>query len=300
MFNKVFYCIKTALSNTIANIGLNAAAISTIAITFIIFISFVVIVANIGALKTQLTEQVQIIAYLQNPITPAAVEKTKQAIQSLPEVASVHFVAKDEALRQLRDMLQGQDGILEGLRENPLSSLFEVRLKPHLLTDEQIAATVQKLKKIETIVDIEYGRAWLERFNAIFELVKLCGFLLAGLLFLFSLIVVSNTIKLLMYHRRDEIEIMRLVGATNGFIKLPFCIEGMLQGTLGAGVGLAVLYLIAVALKSPIITALRLLVGNYQVIALNPMSCMIILAAGAALGLAGSLFAVSALEELKT
>lgn len=300
LMNKLLYCIKTAFRNISAHIMMNAVATSTIAVTFVVFISFILLLANISFVKTTITDRVQIIAYVRNTAPAEAVAKTHHLIESIPQVQSVQYISREEALRQLRDMLQGQDGILEGLRDNPLSASFEISLKPEMRDDTGIAAVVNALKKIETIDDVEYGRAWLERFATLFESLKIAGLVLAGLLFLFSLLIVSNTIKLLIYHRRDEIEILKLIGATNAFIKLPFCIEGMIQGSVGAAIALGVVYGAALVCKKPLGDLSFVYLGASRFIFLDPLSCIGLVMLGAGLGLAGSLFAVSALEEIHT
>lgn len=297
--NKLIYCVKTAFRNIAANLLLNAVAASTIAITFIIFVSFVLFTANLAALQTTLSSQGHIIAYLKDAVAPADRDRTRSMIASIPGVHAVRFVSREEALALLRGMLQGQDGIIEGLKENPLSDSFEIRLADDRSGAEGLAAAVAALEKIETIADVEYGRAWIDRFAALFDIIRICGFMLAGLLFLFSLIIVANTIKLLIYHRRDEIEIMKLVGATGAFIKLPLCLEGIMQGFAGAAAALIFIYVAAFALKEPVIQFARVYLGSHQFFFLDPLSCGAVLALGAGLGLAGSLFAVGALEEMQ-
>ncbi|MCX8044943.1 MAG: ABC transporter permease [Desulfobacterota bacterium] len=281
-----------------ANFGLNVLAISTIALTFIICITFVVVLTNAAALKTLWAERIQMIVYLKRTATPSDVERARRLIESLPEVRSLHFVSRDDALQQFRMMLQGQDSILEGLNENPLGHSFELRLSPDIKDDEQMAAVAATLKKIDAVDDVEYGRAWIERFSALFDILKITGIVLAGLLFLFSLLIVNNTLKLLLTSRRDEIEIMKLVGATTAFIKTPLCIEGMLQGIIGVAIAILVVSLAGLAVREPLQHLMALYAGMHRLIFLDPLSCCAFLALGAGLGLAGSLCAVGGLEEI--
>ena len=300
MLNKILYCFITAFQSLKKNILLNIITSITIAITFIIFVSFLLIVMNLSIFKKNWVDQLQIILYFKDNITAAVIDKTKEYVASHEEVDSVIFVSKDKALNMLRASLKGQDGILEGLTENPLPSSLEIRLKKDFLTVDGVEQFIKKIEKNEHLKDIEYGQKWLERFIAFFEILKILGFVLGGFLFLFTLFIISNTIKLLVYNRRDEIEIMKLVGATNRFIKLPFCIEGVIQGLIGASVALVFVFLSVNLLMRGFISSLHFYLGTGNFVFLDSSLTAFILFLGAVLGLAGSLLSLNSLEELQS
>ena len=132
-----------------------------------------------------------------------------------------------------------------------------------------------------------------------FEILKIIGFTLGAFLFLFALFIVSNTIKLMVYSRRDEIEIMKLVGATNSFIKLPFYIEGLAQGF--AGSLFALLFILAATnlVLKRFISSLHFFLGSGHMVILDPALIIYILLLGSALGLIGSFLSLNSLTELK-
>ncbi|MEI6125043.1 MAG: permease-like cell division protein FtsX [Pseudomonadota bacterium] len=300
MLNKLLYCFKTAFQNLAKSAMLNAIAASTIAITFIIFVSFLIIILNLAAFKKNWADQIQVVLYFKDTAPADSIATTKASIEALGEVKSVTFISRDDALNMLRESLKGQDGILEGLTGNPLAPSLEIKLKDDFQSVERVEALVKKIAPSEYIDDIEYGQRWLERFTALFDLLKITGFSLGGLLFIFTLFIVSNTIKLTMYTRRDEIEIMKLVGATNRFIKLPFCLEGIIQGLLGAACAVAFLFIMAKIFTAKFISFIHLYIGTENFIFLDVTLTLYILLLGAALGLTGSLFALSSMEEFQS
>lgn len=299
MLNKIVYCFKTALLNFRKNILLNLITSITIAITFIIFVSFLLVVLNLSIFKNDWVEQLQIITYFKDSTSTEAINKTKTQIAQYVEVDSMKFVSRDEALTILKSSLKGQDGILEGLTENPLPSSLEIKLKKDYLNLESIERFVRKIKN-DYFEDIEYGQKWLERFITFFEVLKITGFILGGFLFLFTLLIISNTIKLLFHSRREEIEIMKLVGATNRFIKIPFCIEGIILGLIGASIGLLFIYLSGNLVMNRSFETLHFYLSTHNFVFLDPTIVMYVLILGAVLGFAGSLLSLNSFQEMQS
>lgn len=298
--NKTIYCISTALKNFKQNLLYNLITATTIAITFIIFVSFLLIVLNLSVFKKNWVDRLQIIFYFSETATSKNIEEAKAFIAGLEEVETATFVSSAEALRILRSSLKGQDGILEGLTKNPLPPSLDIKLKREHLTVEGVEQFIQKIETNEYCDDIEYGQKWLDRFITLFDILKIIGFSFGGLLFLFTLFIISNTIKLMIYGRCDEIEIMRLVGATNRFIKLPFCIEGIMQGVLGSALSLLFIYLTVNLLMNTLIASLQFYLGSGNFIFLDVTITAYVLLLGAVLGLAGSLLSLNSIEEFHT
>ena len=160
----------------------------------------------------------------------------KSRVQSLNGTERVIYVTKDEAMKRFRARLKGQESLLEGVTAEILPSSLEISLKKENRSSESVDVYVARLKKIQGISEVQYGEEWLRRFNTL-------GALLGGFLILAVLFIVSNTIKLTIYARRDELEVLGLVGATRFFIKAPFLIEGIFQGAVGAALALVILTL---------------------------------------------------------
>jgi cell division transport system permease protein len=159
-------------------------------------------------------------------------------------VQGVSFISKEDGLQRLREQMRRQASLLEDLKENPLPDAFEIRMDASFQTMEGVEALARQLEAHDEIEDVEYGQKWLGRFSGIFDLFRLTGYGLGGLFFLAAVFIVANTARLVLYSRRQEIEVMRLVGATDGFIQAPLYLEGLLQGIAGGVLGLASLWII--------------------------------------------------------
>jgi len=137
-----------------------------------------------------------------------------------------------------------QTSLFENLKENPLPDVLEVHMVASTQNWEKIEVLAAQIERLTHVEGVEYGRHWLGRVTGIFNLFKFTGTVLACIFFMASVFIVANTIRLLFYSRQQELEIMRLVGATDGFIKAPFYIEGVVQGVFGGIIGILVLFAI--------------------------------------------------------
>jgi cell division transport system permease protein len=191
-------------------------------------------------------------AYLKPDTTNINITEIKYKIKSIYGVKDVKFIPKKEALQHLKKQMKRQSSLLENLKKNPLPDAFEIRLKTSSQNQDKIEALANRLESIPQVDEVEYGQKWLDRFTNVFNLFKLAGYALGGLFFIASVFIVANTIRLVLYSRREEVEIMRLVGATDKFIKIPFYIQGVIQGALGGFIGLAVLFVIFILISSNI------------------------------------------------
>jgi len=171
-------------------------------------------------------------------------EDIEKELLHFPGVTIKGFISKDDAMESLRRQLGNKAGLLDGLRENPLPASLEIILSRDRGGNSLPYQLKTRLEGIDIVDEVQYSQEWIERFQAIMEAVKIIGMVVGGLLFLAALFIITNTIKLTIYSRRDEIEILKLVGATNRFVKIPFLIEGSIQGFLGGSVALVILFLI--------------------------------------------------------
>jgi len=159
-------------------------------------------------------------------------------------VLSVRYISKDEAMKELKSTLKNSDYILEGLGENPLSDSLEIKLKK----DEVEAETAQQLAgeamKIKGVAEVDYGEKFLSTLNIIKKGFKAVGLAFAAVLSTGIIFVCYSTVKILFYRRAEEIETFKLLGATKGFIRTPFLIEGAVIGACGGLLSLAGCFLL--------------------------------------------------------
>jgi cell division transport system permease protein len=171
-------------------------------------------------------------------------------IQLMEGIRNVRFISKNEALQELKKQMKRQSSLFENLKENPLPDAFEIRLKASFQNQEKVEMLAARIESLPQVDEVEYGQRWLGQFTNFFNLFRLTGYAMGGLFFMAALLIIANTIRLVLYSRRDEVEIMRLIGATDRFIKAPFYIQGLIQGAFGGFIGLAVLFIIFLLISS--------------------------------------------------
>jgi len=241
---------KRAVKDILDHRFLSAVAIITIAISILIASAFALFFINVSGIVNSWQKGIRIMVYLEPNSPETKVVEIKRKIQDMKGVQDVRFISKKEALEGLKDQMKRQSSLLEGLKENPLPDAFEVRLEKSFQNKDQVEMLAAQLKSLSLTDDVEYGQVWLERFTNIVNLLRVTGYAMGVLFFLATVFIVANTIRLVLYSRREEVEIMRLVGATDGFIKAPFYMEGLIQGALGGMIGLAALFVLYVAISS--------------------------------------------------
>jgi cell division transport system permease protein len=221
---------------------------------------FSLIYLNVQQSLHQMGGELQITAYLQETISSEQAKVLRSKVADWPEVERITFISKEQALARFRSQLREYAGILEGLKENPLPASLEVTLMPQYGRSGNIKELSTRLGRLPGVAEVQYGRKWMAKLRVFVEVMKLVGITVGGLLLIATIFVISNTIKLTFYSRREELEIMRLVGATDFFIKAPFLLEGLLHGLGGALLAAGGLSLLMLFLFSHLDLPLRLAV----------------------------------------
>ena len=242
------YFLRKALGNIRTNPFLSMVTLSTIAISMLILGLFSLIYLNVQQSLHQMGGELQITAYLQETVSSEQAKVLRSKVADWPEVEGITYISKEQALARFRSQLREYAGILEGLKENPLPASLELTLMAQYGRSGNIKELSTRLGRLPGVAEVQYGRKWMAKLRVFVEVMKLVGITVGGLLLIATIFVISNTIKLTFYSRREELEIMRLVGATDFFIKAPFLIEGLLHGLGGAllaagGLSLLVLFL---------------------------------------------------------
>ncbi len=232
--------------------------------------------------------EVQISAYLD---PSADLSAARAAAQDVAQGRTVEAVTSEEALRRFRASLGPQAHLLEGVPSDVLPPSIEVRA-PGLRVDE-VRALAARLQAIPGVQEVDYGGAWLEPLQRFVQRLRWVGVVLFIALASGAAVLVSNTLRLGVFARRDEIEIMRLVGATDRFVEAPFLIEGLLQGLLGGVLAGLTLLLAAVVALPRLSAALGGAMALGRVDVLPATRLLWLMGAGAALGLFASALAVA-------
>jgi cell division transport system permease protein len=230
---------RRAVQDIRSNRFINSVTVITIALSVLIVSSFALFLTNIAGLIDSWQHGVRVMAYLKSDVPEGEIAELSGKIRSMYGVAQVNFISSEEAFRRLKEQMHRQASLLTNLKENPLPDAFEIRMLPANQTGDKMERLASLLGSLPQVEDVEYGQQWIGRMTSIFSLFRIAGYALGGLFFMASVFIVANTIRLVLYTRRQEIEIMRLVGATDAFIKMPFYVEGLLLGGFGGITGLA-------------------------------------------------------------
>jgi cell division transport system permease protein len=284
------YYFKHAFSSILGNRLIYLISTGTISISLLLFGTFVLISANFSNWVQSWEKSLSLSVYLENGMDDRQKEEVERAIQRLPGAQIKEFISKDRAMRDLAETLGSQAGLLEGLSKNPLPASYEVVFRNGDLSREELKQIKASLEKVKGVEEVQYSEQWLEQVEGFVYITRILGLVVGGLLCVAVLFIVTNTIKLAIYSRRDEIEIYKLVGATDWFVKTPFLIEGAIQGILGAGVALSVLFMAYSLLTVRTIQLFGLPVMD--VIFLNTGQQALIVFLGLVLGLLGSFVAI--------
>jgi cell division transport system permease protein len=288
--------LKRALVEIRDNRFLNAITVATIALAILISSAFGLFFVNASRLMALWQQGVRVMVYLQPQAAEDAVKDLRDRLEKLPAVGKAVFISREEGLARLGEQLQHQRSLIANLKTNPLPHAFEVQLRPEIRDWTAVARLADAIQKLPKVDEVEYGHGWLERLAGILRLFRLTGLGMCGLFFLATVLIVANTTRLVLYGRQEEIEIMRLVGASEGFIRRPLYLEGMLQGLMGGAAGLAGLLVGHLYLSAQI--APGFLPGRFEVRFFSPALTAAILGASMLAGWLGSYLSLR--QQLKT
>lgn len=293
MLGKALYFTGKAIDSIKGNPFVNVITIGVISVSFLILGGFIALFGNITSLLADWEQRVQIEAYLKDGLADTQIKELQNLITSLEGVGEVNYISKDDAIKRFADEMPEIAGLVDDLDENPLPSSMRIILDEGHREFIKVEALALRLGKMQGVDDVVYGQEWLEKFSGFVSLLKLSGLILALFLLLTTTFIISNTIRLALYARKEELEVMKLLGATNFFMKTPFLIEGLLQGLVGASASIVSLYavysfFVVKLASSSSLSIISLSSGSFQPSFLSLEAIFYLLICGMVLGLFGS------------
>jgi cell division transport system permease protein len=266
-----------------------AVAILTIAVSLVLVGAFDLLLHNMEDLLDDFGRDLHVTAYLEDGLSDAEAAQIAAVLLTVEGVESVHPVSKQEALARFQGGM-GAD-LLDGLEENPLPASVEIQLLPERRTPAGMQIVVESIRGLPGIGDLGSGQDWVEGYLRALAVVRGIGVGLSSILAFAALLIVTNTIRLAVFARRDELDILRLVGASRAFTNTPFVVEGIAQGAVGGSVALVLLYAIFRLVLPGLEFGFEVVLGSAPRF-LHASEMLLLIGQGAALGLIGSLTAL--------
>jgi cell division transport system permease protein len=281
------YFFEEALQSLWRSRLINALSVGTIAVSLFVLGAFLTIASNLSEVVTRWTQKVQVTLYLEDRLEPRIGRMLADRLKDDAAVESVVTVEREEARERFRALFRDLKALPEELGANPFPASFEITLKPTHQNREAVELFVKTYEKAPGVEEVQYDLLWIQRLSTAVRLVRGLGAFLGGILALAGVFTISNVIRLTVYARQDELDIMRLVGATQAYVRGPFVVEGMLQGGLGGLLSVALLWLAFRVFAVDALAASDLL--GRAAIALPSDVCVAIVVGGMGVGVIGSL-----------
>lgn len=225
-----FRSIRDAFKSVVRNFSLSFASIMCTTITLILVAVAMVAAANVNNATKLIEDELTVVVYLNGDVTSEQIENIKTELNSYKNVLETTYKSKDEWKLEMSEYDDSFKTVLDYLDENPLNDSFVVKVKDV----KKLSETSEFIKGIEGVDTVKYGEGMVENVISVFDVVQKVVLVVVIALVLVTGFLISNTIKLTIFSRRGEIEIMRLVGASNITIKLPFLFEGFIIGVVGS------------------------------------------------------------------
>jgi cell division transport system permease protein len=295
----IFYLLREAWANISTNRTTTVVAIFTTAFTLACVGIFLLLYVNLRTAAGWLQDDVKIMVYLDERIPASTVSDIEQQLRTDRAVAALHFISKEQALGEFRAQFPSDSHLLEGLGQNPLPASFVVTLTPAFQSPDAVRRWAERISVVGGVAKVDYNQDWIDALSTLIRSIELVAIGIGLILSAAAVTIIANTIRLTLFARRDEIAILRLIGATKAFIRIPYLLEGAVLGGLGSACSLLMLKALYELFRHEMRTTGRLR-GLEQLTMFFPLSiCALLIAIGIILGCAGSFVSLRRFDEAK-
>ena len=285
---RLLYLLREALANVRTNRTTTVVAVATTAFTFACVGVFLLLYVNLRAMALSLEQDIQVMVYLQDDVTGQVKSEIEQQLKADRAVAALTFVSKEQALADFQVQFPAESHLLQGLGRNPLPASFVVTLAAESRSSDAMRRWADRAQLIPGVGQVQYNQAWVEALASLVRYIELAAIIVGVILSAASVTIIANTIRLALYSRREEIEILGMIGASTTFIRVLYLLEGAALGFLGSALSLVILKAGFELFRHEIRSASRFL-GVDALLTFFPWEmCIVLVVVGLFLGFSGS------------
>lgn len=294
---RLFYLVREAWVNMRTNRTTTVVAILTTAFTLACVGIFLLLYVNLRSAASWLQQDIKIMVYLDDRITREGMQELENKLKADRMVAGALFISKEQALGEFRAQFPADSHLLEGLGENPLPASFVVTLAPSFRSSDGVTRWAERVRTMAGVAKVDYNQEWIDALAGLIRYIELAAIGVGVILSAAAVTIIGNTIRLALFARREEIEILRLIGATRAFIQVPYFLEGAVLGAFGSALSLGILKL-GFELFRQQIGATGRFKEVENLVSFFPLSiCLTFVVVGMGLGFAGSVVSLRRFGE---
>jgi cell division transport system permease protein len=272
--------------------------ITSVAVALTMIALFALLSLNLQRAVGEWSRDFQIVIYLDPSPDDTLARQWQIALSSMAETEEVTYVSSSEALQRFSARLGNDASLISGIGNDVLPASFALKLRPEFRQRDAVKLLVSRIEQKNEWRDIHYGSEWIERFDAVRRLMRISGTIFGSFLFLSAFLIVTTTIRLILLTRKNEIEILRLLGASPLYIGLPFLLEGGILGMIGGAIALCLVYVFyQIGIQQGLLSLLQLL-GVDRVVFLPPLWQLVLIIGGVALGFFASFVAMRRISKV--
>ncbi len=235
------YLLREAMTNLHVNRGNVLIGIVTTAFTLVCFGAFVLLYLNLKSVTGTLQGDVEVVVYLDPGASDQVASMVQKRLETEPATVTLTFVSQEQALREFSEQFPEESLLLEGMDANPLPASVIVNVSPRFLDTESLSAFAERVKQFPGVTHVAYSQDWVDTLTLVVSYFELGAVVIGMILAMATVTIIASTVRLSLHTRKEEIEILRLIGATGAFIAIPYVIEGTILGAVGGGLSLALL-----------------------------------------------------------
>lgn len=293
----LWYLFRAAWANLRTNRTTTVVAIVTTAFTLACVGIFLLSYVNLRSAAAWLQEDIKIIVYLDDRISDEGTRELEGKLKADRMVAGVRYISKEQALGEFRAQFPSDSHLLEGLGENPLPASFIVTPATGYQSPDAVSRWAERARTMAGVAKVDYNQEWIDALAGLIRYIELTAIGVGMILSAAAVTIIGNTIRLALFARREEIEILRLIGATRAFIRIPYFLEGAVLGACGSALALGILKLGFELFRQQISSTGRFQ-GIENMVSFFPLSiCVAFVAVGMGLGVAGSVVSLRRFGE---